>query len=100
MINKIRAAILSKDQHAQSFLFGSRARNTNRNNSDWDILILVNQPNISNEIEDHFRDALYDIELQSGQTISTIIYPKQIWFEKMKSTPLFNAIKNEGIALT
>jgi uncharacterized protein len=100
ILYKIRTAILSKDKTAKSYLFGSRARNTNRNNSDWDILILIDDSSISNEIEDYFRDALYDIELESGQIISTLIYPKDIWNKKMTATPLYNAIQSEGISLT
>lgn len=99
ILNKIRTAIISQDKSAQAFLFGSRARNTNRHNSDWDILILVNNPVVSNEIEDQFRDALYDIELESGQIISTLIYPKETWNNKMKVSPLFHTIQKEGILL-
>ena len=99
ILNKIRTAILSKDSVAQAFLFGSRARNNNRPDSDWDILILVDNPIISNEIEDQFRDALYDIELESGQIISTLIYPKQIWNNKLKFSPLYHTIQKEGILL-
>jgi predicted nucleotidyltransferase len=99
ILNKIRTAILSQDTYAQAFLFGSRARNTNRLNSDWDILILVNNPVVSNEIEDQFRDVLYDIELESGQIISTLIYPKETWNNNMKGSPLFRTIQNEGILL-
>jgi len=99
IINKISLAILLKDPNAQAFLFGSRARNTNRTNSDWDILILVDSPIVSNEIDDQFRDVLYDIELESGQIISTLIYPKEIWNNYMKGSPLFHTIQKEGILL-
>ncbi len=97
--NRIRTAIRSKNETAQAFLFGSRARNTHRQDSDWDILILVDNSVISNEIEDQFRDALYDIELDSGQIISILIYPKETWNSKMTISPLFHIIQKEGILL-
>ena len=64
---------------AEAFLFGSRARGDNRPDSDWDILILIDNPSITNEIEDKFRDDLYNLELDSSQIISMFIYPKSDW---------------------
>lgn len=84
IIRKIKETIHSKDPEAEAFLFGSRARGDNRIDSDWDVLILVSHPKITNEIEDKFRDELYEIELDSGQVISVFIYKN---------------IKKEGIPL-
>ena len=78
IINKISNSVHNCDPTAELFLFGSRARGDNRPESDWDILILVDNPKVTNEIEDKFRNELYDIELESGQIISTLIYPKEI----------------------
>ena len=66
IFNKISKSIHAKDPHAQAFLFGSRARGDNRENSDWDILILVDSNKITNTIEDKFRDDLYGIELEDN----------------------------------
>ena len=40
----------------------------------WDILIIVDAPKVTNEIEDKFRYKLYDIEPETGQLISVFIY--------------------------
>lgn len=97
--NKISETIHSKDPSAEAFLFGSRARGTNRPDSDWDILILVDDNQFTNEIDEKFRDTLYDLELDSGQIISTIIYPKRIWQDKLQYSPLYEKIYSEGIRL-
>ena len=65
--NKIKKTIHERDPRAVAYLFGSRARGDFRPESDWDILILVDAKYITNEIEDNFRDGLYEIELESGQ---------------------------------
>ena len=75
----ISKAIHNQDPKAQAYLFGSRARGDNRPDSDWDIIILINGKTVTSEIEDRFRDVLYSIELESGQIISTFIYPKSFW---------------------
>lgn len=82
-----------------AYLFGSRARGDFRPDSDWDILILVDDDLVTNEIEDKFRDDLYDIELESGQIISTIIYPKDYWKSMLVSSPLYKNVTREGILL-
>lgn len=99
VLNSIKAAISKQDPSAQVFLFGSRARGDNRPDSDWDILILINNQSVTNEIEDNFRDALYNIELETGQIISTFIYPRTYWNKKLKFSPLYESVQTEGIKL-
>ena len=99
MLNRISKAIHNKDPRAEVYLFGSRARGNNRKNSDWDILILIDNKRVTNEIEDHFRDDLYDIELESGQIISTFIYPKEYWKHNLSFSPLYKNVIKEGVRL-
>lgn len=99
IINRIKKTIHDKDPKAEAFLFGSRARGDNRSDSDWDILILVDSSMVTNEIEDQFRDGLYDIELDSGQIISTFIYPKELWESSLRYSPLYKNVIKEGIQL-
>lgn len=97
--NRIKKSIISKDSKAVVYLFGSRARGDFRPDSDWDIMILVDDSQVTNEIEDKFRDDLYDIELESGQIISTFIYPKDYWTSNLVYSPLFKNVTREGILL-
>lgn len=99
IIERISKTIHDKDHTAEAFLFGSRARGDNRKDSDWDILILIDNQNVTNEIEDNFRDDLYDIELASGQIISTFIYSKEYWAKKLIYSPLYKNIVREGVKL-
>lgn len=99
IISKIKESIHSKDPKAVAFLFGSRARGEERPDSDWDILILVETEKVTNEIEDKFRDELYDIELDTGQIISTFIYPKNLWNSSLKFSPLYHNVELDGIRL-
>ena len=99
VLNSISTAIHAQDPSAQAFLFGSRARGDNKPDSDWDILILVDKQIVTNDIEDKFRDVLYNIELESGQVISTFIYSKSFWLQTLKYSPIYKAVKKEGIRL-
>lgn len=98
IIDKISKSIHDKDPDAEVFLFGSRARGDHRKDSDWDILILVDQ-NVTNEIEDNLRDDLYNIELESGHIISTFIYSKSYWKNNLVYSPLYKNISKEGLKI-
>lgn len=97
--SQIKKSIHTSDPKASAYLFGSRARGDFRPGSDWDILILVDEPKVTNEIEDKFRNGLYDIELKSGQVISTFIYPKKYWESTLKHSPLYTNVRNQAIRL-
>ncbi len=99
LINRISSSIHKNDPNAVAYLYGARARGDFGENSDWDLLILVNDKKVTNETEDKFRDDLYDIELDSGQVISILIYPKDYWNSTMVITPLFDNISKDGLKI-
>ncbi len=96
--NRIRTEIKRIDPGAKVVLFGSRARGDAKKDSDWDLLILTDSLNIR-VLEDLFRDKIYDLELETGETISIFVYNKKDWTSKHKITPLYKSIKKEGVVL-
>ena len=95
---RIKESVKAVDPEAQVTVFGSRARGDAKRDSDWDILILVNYP-VTMEVENAFRDILYDLEIDSGEVFSTFIYNRRIWDTRHKITPLYRNIRREGIRL-
>lgn len=91
----VRAEIQSIEEDAQVILFGSRARGDNREDSDWDFLVLMNQE-ITAALKDEIRERLYEIELETGEVISTIIHQKNEW-EERAVTPIHQIIEEEGL---
>lgn len=96
---RISKSIHRKDPNADAYLFGSRARGESTPESDWDILILIDENKVTNEIEDNFRDELYDLELETGQVISAFIYSKKYFINYLNYSPLFKNVKREGLKL-
>lgn len=95
---QIKNSIVKEDASAEITLFGSRARGDNTPESDWDILVLIDSIKTL-EAEDRFRNILYDIELESGQIISPVVYSKEYWMSTLKYSPLFESVNKEGIRL-
>jgi len=96
---QIKHVISETDASAKVILFGSRARGNATDDSDWDILILLNKPTVSIKDEQIFRHKLYDLELKIGIPISTFVYSLQDWGSKLLNTPLQQNIQREGIVL-
>lgn len=67
--------------------------------SDWDFLILLNSQNVSFAFETKFMDIFYDVEIETGEIISPLIYTKQDWITNHTATTLFSNINKEGIRL-
>lgn len=95
---KIRDYINQIDTEAEVILYGSRARGDERYDSDWDILILTNYP-ANLDTERIFRNKLYDIELELGETLSIFIYSKSDWLNRQKITPFYEYVNQEGIRI-
>ncbi len=99
IIQKILELSNKKYPDAEIYLYGSQARGDANPLSDWDLLVLLNSENIPFSLEIEIMDGFYDIELETGQIISPIIYPKKEWNNKYKITPLYENIQKEGIKI-
>ena len=99
IVEKIREMANSFYPGSEVYLYGSRARGDEKNISDWDLLILLNLKNISFELETKIMDDFYELELETGEIFSPLIYSKTEWNTKRSITPLYKNIKTEGIRL-
>nr|WP_321450898.1 nucleotidyltransferase domain-containing protein [uncultured Carboxylicivirga sp.] len=99
IISLIKERIVKKNPSAEVVLFGSHARGQANENSDWDILILLNNPQVSRVIEKEYREELFDIELEVGEPISTLVFSKMDWESKHSITPLYQSIQQDGIRI-
>lgn len=80
------------------YLFGSRARGTERPDSDYDFLIVADSP------DKEFRSRLYDIVveifLDTGRDVSLKIF-KTVEFKRLKrmQTPFMRNVLKEGVKI-
>ena len=98
--NLIKSKIYKKNPDAEVILFGSHARGEAHIDSDWDILILLNSITVDRNTEKEYREELFDVEIETGQPISTFVFSKSDWELKHSITPFYQNIKKDGISLT
>ena len=99
ILKRIRIGISKHDPKAEIYLYGSRARGDNRKDSDWDILVISPNEKITFDYESDLRDPILDIELDSGEIISLLVYSKKDWIGKQSVSPLFLNVSKEGIRI-
>ena len=99
ILTEIKRLVTEKDSSAKIYLYGSRAKGTNRKNSDWDVLILINKDKITSDLEREITFPLYDLEFETGEIISPMVYSENEWNFKYKITSFYRNVMQEGVLL-
>lgn len=95
---RISEKIHEIDPAAQVILYGSRARGEEREDSDWDILVLTDYP-VSLQAERTLRSHLYELELALEEPFSLFVYSKEQWKSKQCITPFYQFVEAEGVII-
>lgn len=98
ILDKIKEVIRSIEPSAKMILFGSRARGDAQEDSDWDILILVDKEKIKHEDFDTIAYPIIELGWQINEPIHPILYTFKEW-AKRSFTPLYKNIEQDGILL-
>ena len=99
ILRKIKNSIESNVPNAIVILYGSYARNQEKNESDIDILILIDKDKVTWKDEKNIKYPLYDIEFDTGKIISPLVLSKKDWETRHRITPFYENILNEGVIL-
>ncbi len=98
--NRIIAVVRNQAPDAKILLYGSRARGDAREDSDWDLLILIDAKRITPKMEKRITDPLYELEFELGALISPMLYTVDEWERKYKVTPIYRNIAREALTLS
>jgi predicted nucleotidyltransferase len=99
ILNRIVSVLNTTAPDSEIYLYGSRARGDAKKSSNWDLLILLNTNTVSFEYETKIMDDFYNIELETGEVITPLVYSKSDWINHHSVTPLYENIEKEGIRL-
>ena len=99
LVERIRHIINHVAPNAKTILYGSEARGDARPDSDIDLLILIDEPQLTPEREQEIIRPLYELEVQSGVIISPMVMLRKLWENRPFHTPFSLNVLNEGIVL-
>ena len=98
ILSRIKRSVNEIEPQSEIILFGSKARGDDRDDSDWDLLILI-PSQVDLTVEQKFRHKLFELELEYGQAFSTFVYSRSDWDNKLRITPLYKNVEREGIRI-
>ena len=94
-IQQVASTVLPKG--SSLYLYGSRARGDANNDSDWDLLILLDKPKVESCDKDnivfHFVDMGWDI----GEDISESVFTREQWYNSPHPLFYFNVEKDKKV---
>jgi hypothetical protein len=82
---------------AEVYLYGSVARGTHGSESDYDFLVVTDEPLTTGD-EEVIWDAVFDVEMAHGVPISVQFCAKDEW-QQHQSMPFYVEVRRDGIAL-
>jgi len=89
---------ISLPQGGTAFLYGSQARGDARQDSDWDILIVLDKERLMPSDYDNVTYPLTKLGWDLGTEINPIMYTKKEW-EASRITPFYHNVLEDAIAL-
>ena len=98
-LNAIREC-LAKNMPAggKAILFGSQARDTARDDSDWDILIILDKEELLPSDYDNVTYPLTELGWELGKEINPVMYSANEW-QKYKNSRFYKNVEKDGIKL-
>ncbi|MBW6536554.1 MAG: nucleotidyltransferase domain-containing protein [Mariniphaga sp.] len=95
ILSTVKKRIKSVDPKAKIILFGSRARNDAKKDSDWDFLILT-ETTPDRIFRNKIYDELFELELETDEVVTGIIQNIESWNE-YSNTPIYQNILRDGV---
>ena len=95
ILSKVKKRIKSVDPKAKIILFGSRARNDAKKDSDWDFLILT-ETTPDRIFTNKIYDELFELELETDEVLTGIIQNLDNWNE-YSNTSIYQNILRDGV---
>ena len=95
ILQLIKNSVKTSEPDATLILYGSYARGDYRDDSDIDILVLVDKDKITFQDETKITYPLFEIEFKTGTMISPMVYSRKAWANH-KITPFYENVNKEG----
>ena len=81
-------------------LYGSYARGDFRDDSDIEIMILLDIPDEESKVfQEKLLDATFDYNFDNDIEINAIAHSEQLYNKWLEAYPFFQNVKNEGVIL-
>ena len=94
-IQQLGKRVLPPDAHL--LLYGSRARGDYREDSDWDLLVLLNRPQEASDFQ-NIAYPIMELGFEMGEYFSVQTYSQEEW-DAMSFLPYYKNVEQDKIVL-
>ena len=99
LLERVKQTVRAVEPDADVILYGSRSRGDSQPESDWDFVVLVDG-HADGRRTDEVRHALYEVEWDTGEVISSIVRSRKDWNSPLsQATPFRNGVERDGVLL-
>ena len=96
VVREFKKRVLQFYPHSEIYFYGSRVKKTHRDDSDYDVLVLLDT------VDSTTRKKIYDIAWETGFEYDALIAPVlsiKEYFYSPDISPFLNNVKQYGLAL-
>jgi len=99
LLKLVKDVVQEIEPAAEIILYGSRSRNEETSESDWDLLILVDG-DVDDGRAEKVRHRLYEIEWEHDAVLCSVICSREDWDSpRYQTMPFHKNIDREGVVL-
>ncbi len=99
LLAECKAAVREVTPGADLILYGSRARGDAQEDSDYDLLVLVDRE-VDMDLERAVVDRLVPLEVRTGKVLTVLIYSRSQWDSaQYRAMPFHQNVTREGVAI-
>ena len=99
LLRRCKRAITEAAAGAEVILYGSRARGDAGEDSDYDLMVIVDGT-VDMALEEKIHEQIFPLELDSEAVLTLIVYNKQQWDSPLyRAIPLHKNVDREGVLL-
>ncbi len=99
ILEKFRSLLLERVQVYKIILFGSRARGDAQEDSDMDVLVILDEP-ITPGVRDAVSDCAWEAGFDAGVVVASVAFTREEWEEGPEYySPFAESVRSEGIPL-
>lgn len=96
-LREVAKEVLPQGSHV--WLYGSRARGDYHEESDWDLLILIDKPHVDSKDEDEYSFPFVMKGWHNAAAVSPLLYTFSEWQER-KHSPFYENVERDKFLIS
>ncbi len=98
IVKELKRKVSDKFGKAEVILFGSKIKASAKEESDIDVLVILNR-NVDLKVKETIYDIAYELSLRYDEVLDVSVYSKEEWERYKASLPFIINVEKEGTVI-